>query len=170
MKWCIWFLSAAFLVFLYLLHYNRFLMFSVCENGKNNDAMISDWDCKAHSIAQLYIKSIWKPLFGCFLGNRKSSDRFWSTLQKQFSLCTMSGLFGHVRLIVFCSQGQEGTMLPATRATVSDGMCCTSYLILLWVRSREHAGKGSRRYVETREQHRDMAQMDIKGNSFQPRH
>lgn len=33
-------------------------MFSVCENGKNNDAMISDWDCKAHSIAQLYIKSI----------------------------------------------------------------------------------------------------------------
>lgn len=111
----------------------------------NDDAMFSDWGRKAHTKTQLYIKQIWKPPFGCFLGNRWSTDRFWPRPQKQFSLRTVSGLFWHVRLIVFCSQGQEGTMLAATRATVSDGMCCTSYLTLVWALSREETLPRDRR-------------------------
>lgn len=77
-------------------------------------------------------------------------------------------LFWHVRLIhlvVFqqhgrehqnnvCtrSRGQEGTMLAAALATVSDGMCFTSYQILVLVLSGEKTQRmGTKCYPEIRE-------------------
>lgn len=35
----------------------------------------------------------------------------------------------HQNIVWMCSQGQEGKLLAASQTKVSDGMCCTSYLI-----------------------------------------
>lgn len=49
----------------------------------------------------------------------------------------------HQNIVWVCTQGQEGNLLAATQATVSDGMCYTSYLILVLVLRGEHGGKAT---------------------------
>lgn len=49
----------------------------------------------------------------------------------------------HQNIVWICSQGQEGKILAATQTAESDGMCGTSYLILVMVLSGERGGKAT---------------------------
>lgn len=65
----------------------------------------------------------------------------------------------HQNIVWIYSRGQEGKIVGSRPDHSDDGMCCTSYLILVLVLSKGGGRGGNRRNAETWEPHQDTAQM-----------
>lgn len=180
MKWCIRFWTSHLMVLLYLLNHNRFLVFSLRESGKTNDALISDCgtltkaQCKTNfkTAAKLCLLTTARELiaFGrrcrnnsaCSPGGDSSGTSNWLILLFSPQNNTTSKHCLHL----FTGAGRYNAGSHPEHSEwwnaphfISDPRSWS------WTQNMEETATDT-----TQRQHQDTAHVGRGGNGFQPRH